>query len=250
MTGSINHAAGADGVRIAWRVDGRSAAPALLLCSMGTAAMSVWDPIMPALSEHWRVIRYDRRGDGDSDPGPPGSHTFDGYARDGLMVMDAAGCEAADVAGMAFGARVATAMAMLTPSRVRRLILFDATGGPPAPEALRKETSRQAAELRAAAGRPKAAFDKSWFARRDPAGAGLSRHAFAGLPDWTPGLETITAPTLVACGDHDPNLDGARRMAREIPNAVFQLMPMTGHASLLDDPGQIADLIRGFLKGA
>ncbi|HEY3951476.1 alpha/beta hydrolase [Phenylobacterium sp.] len=246
----LNFATAPDGVRIAWRDDGDPGAPAVLLCSMGTAAMSVWDPIVPALAPRWRLIRHDRRGDGESDPGAPASHSFQGYARDALMVLDAAGGSAAHVTGMAFGARVAAALAMLAPSRVNRLMLFDATGGPPAPEPLRREMSRKAAVLRAEAGRPKAFFDPRWFERRDPAGAGLSRHAFAGLPDWTPGLETIAAPTLVACGDHDPNLEGARRMAREIPGAVFRLMPMTGHASLLDDPGQTAELIREFLDAA
>jgi pimeloyl-ACP methyl ester carboxylesterase len=67
------------------------------------------------------------------------------------------------------------------------------------------------------------------------------------MPDWLPGLPTISAPTLVACGDHDPNLDGARRVAREIPGARLDIMPMTGHASILERPDLILSLIQDFL---
>jgi pimeloyl-ACP methyl ester carboxylesterase len=250
MGGSIGtggFVAGEDGVRIAWRSDGPPGALPLLLCAMGTAAMGVWDGTVAGLADRWRVIRHDRRGDGDSDPGQPASHTFATYAEDAFRVLDACGSAEAVVCGMAFGARVATRMALDRPERVRGLILFDATAGPPAPEAERTRGSALAARLRDEAGLPRTSFDPAWFARRDPAGAGLARRALAGHPAWTPGLEAIRAPTLVACGDHDPNLEGAHRMAQEIPGASFALMPMTGHGSLLDRPDLVQSLITRFL---
>jgi pimeloyl-ACP methyl ester carboxylesterase len=240
---NVNYATAGDGVRIAWRSDGRAEAAPLLLCSMATAALGVWDPILARLAERRRVIRYDRRGDGDSDPGAPESHAFATYLADAERVLDAAGCAAADVAGMAFGARVATQLALNAPGRVRSLILFDATAGPAAPEPMRRAGSEEAARLRDAAGLPKAPIQREWFARRNPAGAGLSSLALKGLPDWTPGLADITAPTFIACGEQDPNLEGSRRMATEIPGAEFHLMPMTGHASLLDRPDLVAALM-------
>jgi len=241
------YAVAADGVRIAWRADGDPHAPPLLLCAMGTAALGVWDPIMPGLAERRRVIRYDRRGDGDSDPGAPESHSFATYRDDALLVLDAAGCRAAAVAGMAFGARVATRLALDAPARVLGLLLFDATAGPPAPEAVRREGSLAALRLREAAGLARTPIDRGWFERRDPAGAGLARGALEGQPDWTPGLSRIAAPTLVACGEQDPNLAGAMRMASEIPHAEFRAMPMTGHASLLDRPDLVLALMQAFL---
>jgi pimeloyl-ACP methyl ester carboxylesterase len=236
-----------DGVRIAWLCEGPREALPLVLCAMGTAAMGVWDGVAARLSRRWRVIRHDRRGDGDSDPGAPESHAFATYAADAFRVMDACGCERAVVCGMAFGARVATRMALDRPERLCGLMLFDATAGPPAPEAERTRGSAAAARLRCEVGLPRAPFDPGWFARRDPAGAGLARRAFVDQPAWTPGLETIRTPTLVACGDHDPNLDGAQRLASEIPNAAFAVMPMTGHGSLLDRPDVVFYLMTRFM---
>jgi pimeloyl-ACP methyl ester carboxylesterase len=246
---SLAYAETADGVRIAYRDEGPRAAPAVFFCSMGTAAMSVWDPVASPLAADWRVIRHDRRGDGDSDPGYPPSHTFETYTTDALAVLDAAGCETAVVCGMAFGARIAMRIARDAPRRVLGLALFDATGGPPAPEAERRAGSEVAATLRAEAGLPSAAVDRAWFHRRDPSAARLSANAFKDQPAWLDGLGAIRAPTLVACGEQDPNLAGSRRLAADIPGASLALMPMTGHASIIERPELVLQLLSAFLAG-
>lgn len=247
MRRDAGYASAADGARIAWLDEGPADAPAILFCTMATAAMSVWDAVAEPLAADWRVIRHDRRGDGDSDPGAEASHTFPGYAQDALAVLDQLGVSAAVVCGMAFGARVAVRLALDAPSRVRGLALFDATGGPPAPEAERTAGRAEAARLRQAAGLPEIIPERRWFARRDPSGAGRSRNAFRDQPTWLPGLAAIGVPTMVACGEQDPNFAGAQRLASEIPGASFTAMPMCGHGSILDRPDLILPLLGGFL---
>lgn len=243
------HATASDGCAIAYRVEGPAGAPAIAFCTMGTAAMSVWASVADPLAARFQVILHDRRGDGDSDPGSPQSHSFARYAEDLLTVLDACAAPRAHVCGMAFGARVALRLAVDHPERLDRLLLFDVTGGPPAPEAERTAGRDEARRLRDAAGLATPAHDPAWFRRRDPAGRGLNRHALEGQPAWAPDLGRIAAPTLVVCGEQDPNFAGARRVAREIPGARFAAMPMTGHASILDRPDLILSLIEGFLDG-
>lgn len=250
MSGRSGSVRAEDGVNLAWRTDGPPDAPPLLLCTMATAAMSVWDPLVAALADRRLVIRHDRRGEGDSDPGAPESHSFGAYARDALAVLDRLEQPAAHVCGMAFGSRVAVRLALDAPDRVLSLALFDATGGPPAGEAERRAGNQRAASLRAAAGLAGVARDPAWFARRDPAGARLSVNALRAQPAWTPGLSTISVPALVACGEQDPNFDGARRLAREIPRARFEPMPMTGHGSIVQRPDLVTALLRSFLEDA
>lgn len=235
-----------DGCRIAYADFGPRAAPPLFFCTMGSSAMSVWTPVARPLSNDYRVILHDRRGNGDSDPGAPASHTFDQFRDDAIAVMDKLGIARATVCGMAFGARVALRLARDDPGRVSKLILFDATGGPAAPEARRLAGAEEAARLRTAAGLPTPTRDPAWFARRDPAGERLNAAAFRGEPDWIGGLEQVRAPTLIACGEQDPNLAGARRLAKEIRNARFRPMPMTGHASILERPDLVLQYIREF----
>lgn len=54
----------ADGTPIAFSESGDG--PPLVLVHGITESRHAWDPIMPALSEHWRVVAIDLRGHGDS----------------------------------------------------------------------------------------------------------------------------------------------------------------------------------------
>lgn len=236
-----------DGVRIAWEAHGHAEAAPVLLCTMATAAMSVWSTVTTMLGDRWRLILHDRRGEGESDPGAPDTHTFETFRDDALAVLQAARADRAVVCGMAFGARVALRIALDAPDRVQALVLFDATGAPPAPEADRTSGRASAARLRIAAGLSDRPLDPAWFRRRDPAGRGLNAAALRGAPPWIEGLDRISAPTLVACGEQDPNLSGARRLASEIPDARFVSMPMAGHASILDRPDLVVAHLRSFL---
>jgi len=245
----MNHILRPDGARIAWNAYGPNVGPAVLLCTMATAAMSVWEPVVTALGEDWRLVLHDRRGEGDSDAGAPETHAFASFRDDALAVLEAAGVETAVICGMAFGARVALRLALDAPRRTVGLILFDATGGPPAPEAERAAGRQQAQALRAAAGLAEPHVKREWFQRRDLEGRSVNAKALKGEPAWTMGLGGISVPTLIACGEQDPNLPGSRRLAEEIPGARLAVMPMAGHGSILDRPDLVIEHIATFLGG-
>jgi 3-oxoadipate enol-lactonase/4-carboxymuconolactone decarboxylase len=237
-----------DGVRIAWRDSGNTGAPAILFCNGGGQAMAIWNSIAGPLTETHRVILHDRRANGDSDPGAPESHSFETFRDDALGVLDLAGVSKATVCGLAFGSRVATRIALDAPARVGGLILFDATGGPAAPEPQRRAGAEEAERLRTAAGVATPARDPAWTATRNPDAASFNGRALRGQPEWIAGLSGIRCPTLVAVGEQDPNLEGGRRMASEIPGARFETMPMTGHGSNAQRPDLLLVLIKDFLK--
>jgi 3-oxoadipate enol-lactonase/4-carboxymuconolactone decarboxylase len=237
-----------DGVRIAWRDSGNAGAPAILFCNGGGQAMAIWNSIAGPLTETHRVILHDRRANGDSDPGAPESHSFETFRDDALGVLDLAGVSKATVCGLAFGSRVATRIALDAPARVGGLILFDATGGPAAPEPQRRAGAEEAERLRTAAGVATPARDPAWTATRNPDAASFNGRALRGQPEWIAGLSGIRCPTLVAVGEQDPNLEGGRRMASEIPGARFETMPMTGHGSNAQRPDLLLVLIKDFLK--
>jgi 3-oxoadipate enol-lactonase len=69
----------------------------------------------------------------------------------------------------------------------------------------------------------------------------------AQLPN--PDLSAVTAPTLVAVGEHDkPDfLAIAERLARELPDARLEVIPGAGHLPPLEQPEATAALVRGFL---
>lgn len=70
----------------------------------------------------------------------------------------------------------------------------------------------------------------------------------AELPD--PDLGAVTAPTLVAVGEHDkPDFIAiAERLARELPNARLEVIAGAGHLPPLERPEETAALVGDFLS--
>jgi pimeloyl-ACP methyl ester carboxylesterase len=82
------------------------------------------------LAEFGRVVMFDRRGVGLSDPILPGSPpTLEEWSSDALAVGEAVGLSSAVVLGLdPSGAQVAMYMAATHPEAVGTMILFNATG--------------------------------------------------------------------------------------------------------------------------
>ena len=87
-----------------------------------------------------RVISYDARGHGESDPAPdPLAYGYEELSRDMLSVLDAAGEGSAVVAGASMGAHTAVRLALEHPERVAGLVLITPAFDPEAaadPDAL------------------------------------------------------------------------------------------------------------------
>lgn len=79
-----------DGVAIAYTDHGGDGPDLLLAHATGFCA-GVWQPMVPLLREHFRVVSFDERGHGHSDPAPDGVYAWEGFATDALAVIDAAG---------------------------------------------------------------------------------------------------------------------------------------------------------------
>src|SRR6266545_3198839 len=111
-----------DGVRLYWRSDGDPARPALLLANSLGADHALWDPVVPALMRHFRVLRFDMRGHGASDVAP-GEYTIEMLARDALAVADAGGVARFCYAGISLGGMIGQWIGANAGDRVLRLVL-------------------------------------------------------------------------------------------------------------------------------
>jgi len=81
-----------------------------------------WKPQTHALKEHFQVLRYDARAQGQSDLGQKGL-TLESHAADLAGLLDHLGVDKAHLVGLSHGARVALAFASVSPQRVARLVL-------------------------------------------------------------------------------------------------------------------------------
>lgn len=111
-----------DGCRIAWRSDGPTDAPALVLSNSLGSTMAMWDDQIEALARDYRVIRYDQRGHGGSGI-PAGEYSLDRLGSDVIDLLDALGIGKAHFCGVSLGGMTGQWLGYRAPERFDRLIL-------------------------------------------------------------------------------------------------------------------------------
>lgn len=249
------------------RVDGDG--PPLILLNGGLMSIGAWDSLIPDLSQRWRVVRCDFRGQLRS--GGPFPQSLEEHARDVVELMDVLGIETAHWVGVSFGAEVAMVAAALHGERVRQLTVITATERTDARMRQDAADGRALAEQAAAGGNGgqelfrqilTQTWSEQWLARQ-PADfvesrlqqvAHLPPAFFAGAAailtllddlDLTPILGRITAPTLVIGGADDRIFppEHSRAIAALIPGAKLEIVEGTGHGLLFERADRVIELL-------
>ena len=110
-----------DGVHIAYRVEGSDASDALVLVNSLGTDLRMWDAQIDVLARHFRVIRYDCRGHGDSEA-PTGPATIDRLGADLVALLDHLHVARAHICGLSLGGLTALWFAVHHPARVNRAV--------------------------------------------------------------------------------------------------------------------------------
>ncbi|MGW2842046.1 alpha/beta fold hydrolase [Streptomyces sp. NPDC001493] len=250
-----------DGTALAHQYRGRGKPPLVLLAGQANDH-HWWDGVREDFHSVRSTITLDQRGTGDSDK-PEGPYSTAQFADDVVAVLDALGIARADVYGTSMGGRVAQALAVRHPLRVRRLVLgCTSPGGPHAVErdtAVRKslaqpdpETVRQVlTDLMYSPGW-RAAHPGPYRTLGDPRMPAHARRAHlmaSNAHDAWNELPGITAPTLVLHGDQDRLTppDNLELLAARIPGARTRLFAGARHAYFEECREEAAELVRQFL---
>ena len=218
-----------------------------------------------------RVIAFDKRGTGLSDPWSS-APTLEESVDDLRAVMDAGGAERADVLGVSEGGTMAALFAATHPARVNALVLYGTYArlleAPDYPIGVPAEDLERLAEVSdrgwgegVALGRwaPSRRDDRElrdWWARlqRAAASPGMVRNIFALYPklDIRDVLPAVQAPTLVLHrrGDRMLSIEHARYIAEHIPGATFVELEGEDHLFFTGDADALLDEIEEFLTGA
>lgn len=277
-------AVASDGTRLWWRAAG-SGAPSVVLTDGIACAGFVWKRLEPALARSWRVIRWNYRGHGQSDPPrDPARVTVEDHARDLLAVLDAAGEGRAVLAGHSMGVQVVLEAHRQAPERVAALLLVCGSPGrvletfhdstllarvfPYAralvetfPEAARwafrhlvpTEIAYQLGSRLETNHRLVRREDLFPYldevAAMDPRLLARMLEA-ASRHDAEPHLARVDVPTLVVAGERDTWTPFwlSRRMAGEIPGAELLVLPGGTHVGPLEHPELLALRVEEFLR--
>jgi len=122
-----------DGLQIAYQVFGEGQTDLVISFGFSSNCDSLWDipttrRSMDRLKKFFRIILFDRRGSGQSDPLPADAlPTWEDWSDDIISVMDAVGSARAVVHGERDGGCMALLFAAMHPDRVEALSLANAT---------------------------------------------------------------------------------------------------------------------------
>ncbi len=106
-----------NGVRLFYDITGEIGPP-LALVHGSWGEHSGWDPAVPDLSQHFRVLAYDRRGHGQSER-PVGQGSAEEDAADLAALIEHLDLAPAHVAGISFGGSIALRLAAQYPELLR-----------------------------------------------------------------------------------------------------------------------------------
>ncbi|NKF23752.1 bifunctional 3-oxoadipate enol-lactonase/4-carboxymuconolactone decarboxylase PcaDC [Solimonas marina] len=116
----------ANGIRLHYRFDerrdGAADAPVLVLSNSLGTTLAMWDPQIAAFTEHFRVLRYDMRGHGDSDA-PDGDYSIETLGRDVVGLLDALGLQRVHFCGLSIGGLTGQWLGLHAAARLQRLIV-------------------------------------------------------------------------------------------------------------------------------
>ena len=258
-----------DDVRVAYQVHGEGELDLVATFGPASHLEIVWESpaaarLLERLGAFARVVRFDRRGTGLSDPAsaPP---TVDEYSRDLLAVLEATGIDRAAFYGEGDAGRMCLHFAAHNPERVSALVVFGtAANGASVITPERREMILDVLEEHWGEGAllplyaPSAAGDEGfrrWWARFER-GAATNAAARALLDvlcqtDVSDELKRIRAPTLVLHRTEDALVDVAhgRDLGGRIPGARFVELPGSDNIGFLGDTDALVDEVEEFLTG-
>ncbi len=242
---------------------GPEEAPALILSpSLGTE-LSMWDAQTPALAQHFRLIRYDLRGHGQS-PGIPGPYGIEDLGGDLVTLMDRLHLRAASLCGVSIGGMASMWAAAHAPDRVERLVVCCSSAFiDPQKTYLERAWAVRAQGLEPVADSIVSRWFTPAFAQRNPEAIRAMRErlirtdseAYAGCcealadMDLREPLKAILAPTLVISGADDQATppEHGRAIADRVSHARLEIVAQAAHLANVEQPAAVTELILNHL---
>ena len=250
-----------DGLRLHFRDDGPRDGPVLVFSNALGTDLRMWDPVLPLLPQGLRVIRYDRRGHGQSDV-PPGPYAMGQLVRDTERLLDALGVTACAFVGLSLGGMVGQGLAVKRPDLIRALVLSN-TAARIGTAALWAERMQIARAQGLAALAP--ATMERWFTPTFRAGPDLAQwqamleacpvdgwcgcaQAIAGTDFYTT-TAGLSLPVLGIASDRDGTTppDLVRETTDLVAGAHFTLIRGAGHMPQIEKPRAYVAALETFL---
>lgn len=248
--------------------------PSLLLLHGFTGSTENWKPLIPHLTQAFKVVTVDLPGHGQTDaPADYVRYGMPTVAKDLVQLMADLGNDRFHLLGYSMGGRLALYLALHYPQQVSRLILESASPGlkTAAEQQQRRAFDTQLAQRIEQEGIEKfvdfwenislwesqkqlTADQKSRLRqirlRNNPAGLANSLRGMGTgqQPSLWGKLTSLHTPTLLITGEHDHKFCNiAADMQPHIPTCTHTTIPHAGHTVHLEQPADWLDTVQNFL---
>jgi 3-oxoadipate enol-lactonase len=252
----------ADGCLLSVSVDGLQSGPTLMLSNSLGTTLQMWEPQMKALTQVFRVIRYDRRGHGKSGV-PPGPYSMERFGRDVLAILDDLNIDKVHWCGLSMGGMVGQWLGAKAPDRLGKIILANTACYYPDPTNwLNRIKAVKEGGLAAVADAVIAGWLTADFREREPQVTANLKAMLLACPvqgylaccealstlDQRELLPEIKSPTLIIAGRHDmaTPIPAGELIRSKIPGASLTILD-AAHISNVEQSHAFTDTVVGFL---
>ncbi len=252
-----------NGVELACRFDGPEDGRVVMMSNSLMSDHTMWDGNVPALTDRYRVLRYDTRGHGRSGT-TTGPYSIALLADDAVGLLDALGIRQVHFVGLSLGGMIAQQIGARYPERVCSLALCDTASEMP-PRLLWEERFA-IVQSKGVAGLVDSTIQR-WFTApfivRDPQSIERVRRMISetGAEGYiacgsavrdmaqTTMLLQVKAPTLVLVGRGDPACTVAQAtvLNRMIDGSQMIVLEDAAHLSNIEQPQAFNSALRAFI---
>ncbi len=260
-----------NGVRLNYELHGESGPPLVLIHGY-TGDITDFRLQLPAFSPSYRILIIDLRGHGGSEaPTDRSCYSIDQFAADVEAFVDEIGFSHYHLLGHSMGGAVVQEIALRSPERLLSLTLFSTTddfsvAGSNGPLQVWRDYRNKVAEEQGmeALSKLESPFpppphmpverSEEMKARMAKMSVDSFIGSWNGLTTWqgTNGARSagIKAPTLVIYGELDTGflVEGAKSLAKNIPNARLSRIPEAAHQSQWERPEVFNAALGAFLN--
>jgi len=242
-------------------MDNGSGEPTLLFLHYWGGSARTWNAVISELSANFRCIAYDQRGWGQSDA-PEQGYSIRDLALDARNIVEALDLRRYVLVGHSMGGKVSQFLASQRPPGLVGLVLV--APATPTPQKI-PEAAKQA-QLHAYDSRENALQAMAFLTAFPPSNtlrdqiladnfaasprAKLAWPTSSAYEDISGAVVNINVPTLIVAGDQDrqdPLEQHRREVLPRIPGASIEVIHNSGHLIPIDQPHQLAEVIRVFV---
>lgn len=242
----------ANGIRINYELSGKKDAPVVVLSHSLACSMVMWDPQLDLLEAHFRVLRFDTRGHGDSDA-PRGSYTLEQLVDDAIGLLDGLDIDRVHWVGLSMGGMIGQGIALHHSGRLESLVLADTAAIiPDAAQPVwqeRIDTARKQGMQAVAESTLERWFTPNYLKQNLPEIEQIRRQILAtpvagyiGCSEairrlnYLDQLSAIQTPTLIMVGADDPGtpVEASEAMQARIKGSNLVVIPEAAHLSNIE----------------